>query len=53
MIWRQGTQVPINVYDGDRPVCQCHNEEDAKLICLAVNYWNEEQLKLDARKETK
>jgi hypothetical protein len=35
--WRVGNHVPINVYDGDRPVCQCHNEEDAKAIVDAVN----------------
>jgi hypothetical protein len=40
MIWRVGRKVPINVYDGgpsDRPVCQCHTEEDARLIVNAVN----------------
>jgi hypothetical protein len=37
MSWRVGEQVPINVYDGDRPVCQCHNESDAILIVQAVN----------------
>jgi hypothetical protein len=35
--WRVGRKVPINVYDGDRPVCQCHNEEDAARIVIAVN----------------
>jgi len=35
--WRLGHKVPINVYAGDRPVCQCHNEEDARLIVEAVN----------------
>ena len=25
--WRVGSKVPINVYEGDRPVCQCHNSE--------------------------
>lgn len=37
MTWRVGIKVPINVYDGDRPVCQCHNEEDAYRIVLCVN----------------
>jgi hypothetical protein len=36
-MWRTGKQVPINVYDGDRPVCQCHSEQDAKRIVVAVN----------------
>ena len=35
--WRQGHKVPVNVYAGDRPVCQCHAVEDAKLIVAAVN----------------
>lgn len=30
--WRVGTKVPLNIYDGDRPVCQCHNEDDAAAI---------------------
>jgi hypothetical protein len=36
--WRIGHKVPINVYEGDRPVCQCHNEADAKLIVKSVNW---------------
>lgn len=35
--WRVGQQVPINVYDGDRPVCQCHTAFDAKRIVDSVN----------------
>jgi hypothetical protein len=35
--WRVGSKVPINVYDGDRPVCQCHTVEDAVRIVAAVN----------------
>jgi hypothetical protein len=35
--WRVGHKVPINVYDRDRPVCQCHNEEDAREIVEAMN----------------
>lgn len=38
-MWRVGHKVPINVYDGDRPVCQCHNEEDARAIVEAMNAW--------------
>ena len=36
-LWRIGTKVPINVYDGDRPVCQCQTVMDARLIVAAVN----------------
>lgn len=39
-MWRQGYKgydEPINVYDGDRPVCQCHHEDDARRIVQAVN----------------
>lgn len=36
--WRTGTKVPINVYDGNRPVCQCHTATDARRIVKAVNY---------------
>ena len=35
--WRVGHKVPLNVYEGDRPVCQCHNTEDAARIALAMN----------------
>lgn len=35
--WRVGSTVPLNVYDGDRPVCQCHKEEDAAMIVSAMN----------------
>lgn len=35
--WRVGTRVPINIYAGDRPICQCHTALDAKLIVKAVN----------------
>ncbi|HLX21650.1 MAG TPA: hypothetical protein VKR23_16005 [Gaiellaceae bacterium] len=35
--WRVGTKIPINVYDGDRPVCQCQTALDARLIVYAVN----------------
>lgn len=38
-MWRVGNKVPVNVYDGDRPVCQCHSEDDAKLIVQAVNVY--------------
>lgn len=35
--WRTGRKVPINVYEGDRPVCQCQTALDAALIVVAVN----------------
>jgi hypothetical protein len=35
--WRVGKRVPINVYDGDRPVCQCQTAVDAARIVRAVN----------------
>ena len=37
MSWRVGSRVGLNVYDGDRPVCQCHNAEDAANIVAAMN----------------
>ena len=37
MSWRVGSRVDLNVYDGDRPVCQCHNAEDAANIVAAMN----------------
>jgi hypothetical protein len=44
MTWRVGSKVPINVYDGDRPVCQCHTVADARLIALAVNQFLDRKL---------
>lgn len=35
--WRVGNNVPINVYEGDRPICQCHTALDAQRIVSAVN----------------
>jgi hypothetical protein len=35
--WRVGRKVRINVYCGDRPVCQCHNELDAREIVDGMN----------------
>jgi hypothetical protein len=38
--WRIGKKVSINVYDGDdRPICQCHDEDEAKFIVEAVNHY--------------
>ncbi len=35
--WRVGKHMPINVYEGDRPICQCHTALDAKRIVAGVN----------------
>lgn len=35
--YRTGTKIKLNVYDGDRPMCQCHCEPDAVAIVLALN----------------
>lgn len=35
--WRVGKKVPINVYAGDIPVCQCQTPEYARQIVEAVN----------------
>jgi hypothetical protein len=35
--WRVGTKLPLNVYQGDRPICQCHSVHDASMIVTAVN----------------
>jgi hypothetical protein len=34
---RTVSRVRLNVYDGDRPVCQCHTAEDAAELVLRVN----------------
>jgi hypothetical protein len=39
MSWRVGSKVPLNVYEGERPVCQCHTPEDAARIVVAMNEW--------------
>lgn len=35
--WRVGQKVPLNVYEGDRPICQCHTELDAHNIVASMN----------------
>jgi hypothetical protein len=37
MTWRVGRKVPINVYDGDTPVCMCQTPEYAAAIVAAMN----------------
>ena len=41
--WRVGRSIPLNVYCGDRPVCQCHNAEDAYVIVSAMNRMTKER----------
>lgn len=42
---RQGTWMPVNIYDADgKTVCQCHCPEHAALIVAAVNAHAKEQL---------
>lgn len=36
--WRVGERNPLNVYEGDRSVCQCHNTQDAARIVKAANF---------------
>jgi hypothetical protein len=38
--WHTGRKVPINVYEGERPVCQCHTAIDAQRIVSAMNAWD-------------
>jgi len=35
--WRVGSKIPLNVYEGNRPVCQCHTALDARRIITAMN----------------
>lgn len=35
--WRVGRKINLNVYEGDRPVCQCHTAKDAADIVDALN----------------
>jgi hypothetical protein len=40
--FRQGSKVPLNIYQGSnpgRPICQCHTEKDARDIVVAVNFY--------------
>lgn len=55
--WRQGRNVPINVYEDDRPVCQCHTALDARNIVDAMNVRaalaeRERKARLDEAKES-
>jgi hypothetical protein len=46
MTWRVGRKVPINIYEGDRAVCQCHTPEDAYRIVKAMNASEEAQAEM-------
>jgi hypothetical protein len=35
--WHVGSKIYINVYEGDRLVCQCHTAADANRIVEAMN----------------
>ncbi len=37
LTWRIGGKVPLNVYEGDRPMFQCHTPEDAARIVALLN----------------
>jgi len=51
--WRVGRKIPLNVYEGARPVCQCHDTEDAAKIVAAVNVHSNalDRAKLDGKIE--
>lgn len=34
--FRVGSRVKLNVYDGDRPLCQCHSESDSQMVVDAL-----------------
>lgn len=35
--WRIGHKVPLNVYKGDYPVCQCHTPQEALELVNGMN----------------
>lgn len=37
MKWRVGGKVPLNVYEGDKPMFQCHTPEDAARVVDLLN----------------
>lgn len=49
--WRVGGKVPLNVYEGDQPVCQCHTPSDARRIVYAMNA--QRSIIIDERKARK
>jgi hypothetical protein len=57
--WRVGSKNRLNVYEGERSVCQCHSPDDACLIVRAMNAYNaqragtSDQREIDKTEETK
>jgi len=41
--WRVGRKVPLNVYEGNKPMFQCHTPEDAARVVFLLNRLNEIQ----------
>lgn len=37
LLWRVGGRVPLNVYEGDKPMFQCHTPEDAARVVALLN----------------
>jgi hypothetical protein len=37
MTWRVGSKVPLNVYEDDKPMFQCHTPEDAARVVALLN----------------
>lgn len=48
--WRIGSKVGLNVYEGQRPICQCHTREDALEIVAAINLVRSKHHLVDAAK---
>lgn len=47
-MWHTTPQAPLDIYEGDRFVCQCSNLEDARTIVAAVNKMGEYDKRVDA-----
>lgn len=41
--WHVGRRNPLNVYDGSRSVCQCHNAFDSRRIVAALNAYDKQR----------
>lgn len=37
MTWRVGGKIPLNVYEDDKPMFQCHTPEDATRVVGLLN----------------
>lgn len=51
--FRQGTRNKLNVYDGDRSICQCHCDTDAAMVVRALNQAMASQPPVENREVTK